>query len=64
MQTDKIRGNAVPRPIGSQASDMKAMHRYLFEAMEELRFALLEIDKRLTELETAKKSTKKSGGAG
>lgn len=64
MQTDKINGNAVPRPIGSQQADARAMHRYLYEAMEQLRFVLADLDRRITELETPKKSTRKSGGAG
>lgn len=57
MQTDKINGNAVPRPIGSQQADTKAMHRYLFEAMEQLRFALEDLNKRLKALEDKKKKS-------
>jgi hypothetical protein len=64
MQTDKINGNAVPRPIGSQQADARAMHRYLYEVMEQLRFALADLDRRIAELETPKKSTRESGGAG
>lgn len=64
MQTDRINGNAVPRPIGSQQADAKAMHRYLYETMEQLRFALADLDRRIAELEAPKKSTKRSGGTG
>lgn len=64
MQTDKINGNAVPRPIGSQQADARAMHRFLYEAMEELRFELADLERRIAELEAPKKNTKKSGGAG
>ena len=57
MQTDKINGNAVPRPIGSQQADMNALHRYLFEAMEQLRFALEDLDRRIRTLEDKKKKS-------
>lgn len=46
MQTGKINGNAVPRPTGDPKRDVVMLQRYLFEAMEELRFALAELDAR------------------
>lgn len=51
MQTDLIAGNAVPRRTGEARRDEIELRRYLFRVMEQLRFALLELEKRLPKTE-------------
>ena len=58
MQKDLLNGNAVPRPTGATRLDMERLYQYLFKAMEELRFALAEIEKRLPEESKTKKAAK------
>lgn len=43
MRTDLISGNAVPRVTGQVGRDVRELYRYLFGAMEQLRFVMAAI---------------------